>query len=65
MDDENQQQETITLPRTSAPWFSRTLSVNEETSFEVYYGGKALQRRRMRRVSEISSLALAGDFSDE
>ena len=29
--------ETIMLPRTSAPWFSRTLSVHEETSFETYY----------------------------
>lgn len=29
--------EQIVLPRTSAPWFSRTLSVDEETSFEVYY----------------------------
>jgi tRNA (cytosine34-C5)-methyltransferase len=27
----------IVLPRTSAPWFSRTLRVDEETPFEVYY----------------------------
>ena len=44
VDDENQQQETITLPRTSAPWFSRTLSVNEETSFEVYYRRQGIVR---------------------
>jgi len=27
----------IALPRTSAPWFARTLSVDEETPFEAYY----------------------------